>query len=125
MEYRDPNEIRTFRAGGRERLERLADLLEDMATDAWVSAGLDMNDWCRCGVGLAAHHPWFQAQGLTLNRAGGVVLDGHLLIGAHGFAPVARFFGLTHHDARHLFVGLGTPHTVVRRLRKLLAGFPT
>ncbi len=87
MEHRDPNEIRTFRAGGRERLERLADLLEDMATDAWVSAGWDMNDWCRCGVGLAAHHPWFQAQGLTLNRAGGVVLDGQLLIGAHGFAP--------------------------------------
>ncbi len=119
MSDRDASRLRRYQAAGRERLQELAEVLDGVPEDEF-----DIDHWQSCGVGHAARDPWFQAQGLGLSRAGNVLVDGELLLGAYGFAPVARFFGVSPTDARRLFSGTTTPGRLARRIRRLMAGLP-
>lgn len=119
MKYRDPKRFIGYRAGGRERLERLAELLEELEADDF-----DMTEWRCCAVGRAALDPWFQAQGLRHDGSGEVLLDGEPLEDAHGFSAVGRFFGTSPSDAVKLFSGRSWPPRVALRIRRLLACLP-
>jgi hypothetical protein len=96
---------------GRERLQKLAWLLENLPAERPnlvepVSA-FSMRDWhCgarACAIGHAALHPWFRKRGLTLI----VTEEGVDCPAAYGKADqmlVARFFGLDIYEYGSLFI---------------------
>lgn len=119
----------------RERLERLADLLEALPENG--SAGengmkFNLNTWMTCGTvacacGHAACDPWFKRQGLRLEYWQTGNDDGYGLFYRHWthFTAVAQFFQISSDRARHLFSGsnykrITRPRDVAERIRETL-----
>lgn len=128
MDYRRPQEIRSYAAPGRERLERLAAFVErlppgKLTFSRWYGHGRG------CAVGLAAvGEPWFLAQGLRLERADSLKDCRPRYREASDWAAVAAFFDLSPTEARELFDREGydgrirpTPQEVAGKIRRFLA----
>ncbi len=103
MRYLPPGNIPRYAASGRERLERLVVFLGDvqpgrLTFTRWFGDGRG------CAVGLAAaYDPWFQAQGLRLERDE-CLKDCRPAFGdAKDWHAVTKFFDISFDDARLLF----------------------
>ncbi|MBI4182504.1 MAG: hypothetical protein HY521_00735 [Proteobacteria bacterium] len=128
MEARPRRDIRTHVASGRERLERLAALVETLppatfTLSRWYGQGRG------CAVGwAAAGDPWFQAQGLRL-EGDGSLKDCRPVYGEKtDWQAVQGFFDLSFEDVARLFVpaaydGEMQPHPrrMATRIRRFLA----
>ncbi len=103
MKQRRPSDIPPYRAGGRERLERLADFVRCLPPERLTF--LHWHDRGRgCAVGLAAvGEPWFMAQGLRLEGADSLKDCCPTYEGVKDWPAVARFFEIGLADARELF----------------------
>jgi hypothetical protein len=100
-------DIPQFRASGRDRLNRLAEFLDN------VPAGmLTFTRWYGdghgCAVGLAAaQDPWFKAQGLTLAGDGTLKECRPAYDGLSEWPAVAEFFDITIAEALDFFTAGG------------------
>jgi len=100
-------DIPQFRASGRDRLNHLADFLDN------VPAGmLTFTRWYGdghgCAVGLAAaQDPWFQAQGLTLAGFGTLKECRPVFEALSEWPAVAEFFDISIAEALEFFTAGG------------------
>lgn len=128
MKHQRRADIPNFRASGRDRLNRLADFLDN------VPAGmLTFTRWYGdghgCAVGLAAaQDPWFQAQGLTLAGFGKLKECRPVYEGLSEWPAVAEFFDISIAEALEFFTAGGyggevrpPAHDIVQKLRAHLA----
>ena len=86
---------KTLSAEGRERLQRVADLLEDIRKNDF-----NMSRWNSCALGEASRHRWFQERGLGTTERGSPTYDGKI-----GHEAAAGFFGTTRAASQRLFNG--------------------
>lgn len=128
MRYRAPENIPRYAASGRERLEHLALYLEAvqpgrLTFTRWFGDGRG------CAVGLAAaYDPWFQAQGLRLERDESLKDCRPVFGDVKDWHAVTKFFDISFDDARLLFGRGGYtaatrlhPRLVAERVREHLA----
>ena len=127
MELKRLDQVGSYRASGAQRLAQLAAFVEalppgKLTFGQWYAQGRG------CAVGLvAAHDPWFQAQGLRLQGVGSPGDCRPTYGGAGDWAAVTAFFELSPAEARQLFDRLGyegelrpSPRRVAERIRQHL-----
>jgi hypothetical protein len=126
MEQKARHDIPLHEAAGQERLLELAAFLDGLPADSltftcWYAHGKG------CAVGLAAaQNPWFQAQGLHLERDDGRGGYWPAYGGRTDRAAVSAFFGISLADVRELFDPYGyhgarEPHP--KRVASKIRGF--
>lgn len=126
MKQRARDDIPVHEATGRERLQELAEFLDQLPADrltfsCWYTRGKG------CAVGLAAaQNPWFQAQGLHLESDKGDGACWPVYGGRTDRAAVADFFAISLADVRDLFdphgyQGAQEPHP--KRVASKIRGF--
>lgn len=120
-----------------ERLERIAELLRTVAQTPVNERPqeFDLEKWycltSACAIGLAALNPWFQKQGLCLQREDKegpyIPVFGRF----EGFEAVEKFFEISNLQSRLLFFpdeyspcDWGNPLAVARRVESLLLEAP-
>ena len=127
MKYEHPHELRGYRANGPERLEQLAQFLDQLQPGTltfsrWYGQGKG------CAVGLAAAmEPWFQAQGLALHHDESLKECQPVYEDSKDWRAVTAFFEISHADARYLFSQEGysgnlrpPPQTMAAKIRVFL-----
>ena len=128
MIYQRREDIPTYHASGRERLEHLADFLEDLGPDS-LTFGFWYGQGKGCAVGLAAaRNPWFQAQGLRLESKDSLKDCHPVYSRATDWGAISAFFEISTLQARQLFHQAGydgelrpQPERIARKVRHMLA----